>query len=421
MPIFSGQTLQFRPDTRDVVFGTNVRSLLSTAGADTNFTITFTGTTAVTQTVNPYTNISDVTDDNRTDLGWAMNQKQASVDSMGAILAPNRPIPARKRYIPAGNWSFQFSWSGSAPAPFRSYPVTVIYSVYRVAANGGTRTLLFTASADTQTVSLVAGSGTGSATSTQPAYIFEPKETLHIAVQITSSASVGPAGAKYDTVITCRRGDAGTAFVTLPTPGLRSVYFDESTASTSVVPTRSIFIMKDRISSVASIVGNENILVRKTISSVSSADGRISKLFNAFRKFNSVGNLLSTRNLLLAIKDKMTATLSGIGSIRRLQLKKSFQSVANNAAVTQKLILKDLINSTANTNAAFEKRVIFLRDFQSITNTNSSLNRVAIIVRDFKSTASIVIRPRIALDWDDLPDSGGGTINVYRPLILFDD
>ena len=346
MARFRGQTLYMRAATRDVAFGTSVRALLGASGADTNFTVTFTSTTAATQTVQPFTNISQNVTDNRTTHGWAMNQNDASEDGVGSGLTV-AGIGIRKRVIPAGVWQFQFGWTSNAPARLASYPVTISFHVYRVAANGGARTLLFSVAAAETKVSLVAGSGTGAASSpAQPEYLLEANETIHVAVQVTSNASSSILGETTNTVITFTTGTAGTAFVTLPAPGMRDVYYDANASVGGGLATESILTRKDTMTGGGKGAAARSLLVRKD-------------------------------------------TEFGVGA-----------SVADMGRV-----------------------VVFVRDFAGTGQSAADMRRVVIFVRDFAGAGKGVVRPRIALDWDDLPDAGGGSqvINVVRPLFIFED
>lgn len=415
MPIFRGQTLYFRPSTVDVAFTnvrTNVRALQSTAGADTNFTATFTSTTQATQTVDPFTNIIDVTDDKRTKLGWAMNQNEASVDSMGSI-------PTRTRYTPAGIWQFRFAWTSNYPGrPSARYPVTISYHVYKVAANGGARTLLFSVSAPTATVYLSTGSGTGEVTSSQPEYSFAPDETLLIAVQVTSAASDSFSGTT-DTVITFRGATSGSFFVKIPPVGLRSVYHDSSSLVGAGVASRSSLIRK-AVSSLADGLGSflRKLSASRSYSLTGSGLGSFLRKLSASRSHSSTGSGLGVR--FATVKKSVPANGVGVAT-RLLLLRKAFSVVGAASAIQQKLIVKGLYQATGSSTSSFDRSGIFSRSFDASGNAIGSFERTAIFFRTFNANGTVTIRPRIALDWDDLPDPGGGTINVYRPLIIFDD
>lgn len=476
MALFRAQIAYLRAATRDVAFGTNVRALLSTAGADTNFTVTYTSTTAATQTVNPYTNISNVTADNRTNLGWAFNQNEASTDGVGST-------STRKRIIPAGTWSFSNSLAGSAPPLLANYNVTLEYSVYRVAAAGGARSLLFSFSgaAVNRTAS---GTFTYTATSpSQPLYILDPNETLHLAIRITSAATSSVLGGTTNTVITVNGATSGSQTMTLPAPGMRDLYFDSNTATGNGVGTESIltrkdvisavgegagvidylaeffrafsavgegagneaiFVRKDTRNSVGKGVGTESILVRKDLISaagkglgtesilvrkdtffgIGEGAGSYARLQELFREFASVGSGLSDREVLTVMKFA-AAVGSGTGTIaRRLELARAFLAAGKGTSTRSNFVRKDLITAIGEGAGTFDRAVVFVRDFIATGAGVGDLAKSVIFVRDFNAVGKAVIRPRISLDWDDLPDpgSGGGTIvNVYRPLFVFDD
>lgn len=400
MARFRGQILYLRAATRDVTFGTDVRSALGTAGADTNFTITYTA--AATQTVDPYTNISNVTADNRLNLGWALNQNDASEDSMGSGTDVGL---LRLRVIPAGTWSFSNSIAGSAPALLTNYNVTVEYSVYRVAANSGTRTLLFSFSgaAINRTA---AGTFTASATSpAQPAYIFQANETVHVAYRITSAPTQAVLGGTTNTVLTINGATSASQSITLPAPGLRDYFIDTNQAVGEAVGLRSNLVRKDLIQAIGEALGQYDYDA------------------SFFRTFNAVGEGAGTRALLVVIKDRFVATGSGVGSRALLVRKDVIMGTGEAVGLRSNLIRKDLIQAIGEGSGEITKQATFVRDFLSEGESVADLKRVVIFVRDFEAIGEAVIRPRIALDWDDLPTSEGGNvvINTYRPLFVFDD
>ncbi|UTS51984.1 hypothetical protein [Synechococcus phage BUCT-ZZ01] len=395
MALFRGQTLQFRNLARDVAFGTNVRALSDVALGDTSFTVTFTSTTTITQTVNPYTNISNTPTDNRTTLGWSLNQNTASDDSMGATVT-------KKRVIPAGDWSFRSGWSANAPALFATRAIVFSYHVYRVAANGGARTLLFSVSAPSSTEN----SGTADATSTQPEYIFEANETLHVAIQITSQATSSTLGGTTNTTVTLNRQTANTGYVILPAPGLRDVTIDNNQA-------------------IGEAVGIENILTRKDIiTGAGEGAGTYDYLAEFFREFDGIGLGEAERALIVLIKNAITAIGSGVGTRTQRARKDTITGIGEGDSIQSKYIFKDIIAEGVSV-ADLMRAVVFVRDFLGEGASVADIARVVIFVRDFIGQGKGQIRPRIALDWDDLPvaGEGGGTtiINTYRPLFVFDD
>lgn len=411
MAIFRGTALYMRATDQDQAWGTNVRALLGTAGADTNFTVTFTSTTAITQTVNPFTNISNQSADNRTNLGWALNEAEASTDSMGST-------SSRKRIIHAGTWSFGFAWTSNAPALLASYDVTIEYTVYRVATGGGTRTLLFTVSAAPVTVSLVAGSGDGAVTSNQSEFLIQPGETIHVAVRINSKATSGVLGGTTNTVITCTGATSGSFSVTLPTPGLRNLTFDSNSSTGSGVGTRSLLVLSTKTGT-GSGVGNRNAstIFKDIISSTGAGVGTLSKLSSFYRIYNAAGDGSGTRTLMVQ-KDNILSFGVGTGSVSRvLDLFREFNSTGTGVGTTSKDIFKDVITTIGDGVGDISKSVIFVRQFTSTGDGVGDVIKSVIFVRDFTSTGKATIRPRIALDWDDLPDpgSGGGTIFYLFP------
>lgn len=86
-------------------------------------------------------------------------------------------------------------------------------------------------------------------------------------------------------------------------------------------------------------------------------------------------------------------------------------------------IRKDLRSATGAGVGEIEKAAIFVRDFLAQADGIPGIARVVIFVRNFEGVGTARIRPRIALDFDDLPnvEGGGQIVNVFRPMFLFDD
>ena len=298
MAVFRGTTLYHRTTDQDQSWGTDIRALLSSAAADTDWTQTFTSTTAHFQTTDPYTNTtSSATNDTRTNHGWALNEAAASADSMWSTAT-------RKRYTLSGNWQFSTAIAWSAPALLESYDIYIEYSVYRVATGGGTRTLLFSVNSNTQNVTLVSGSGTLSASSSQSEYLFEPGETMHVAMRINSKATSALLGSTTNTVITVKGATSGALKTTLPSPGLRDLFFDSNAAVGAGVGERSLLVTKD-YDAVGAGVGTIERIVEyvRGFDAVGAGIGDITKVVIFVRGFDAVGVSTITARIELDFDD----------------------------------------------------------------------------------------------------------------------
>lgn len=393
MGLFRAQLAHMRAGSRDVAFGTNVRQLSSVQGADTNFTVTYTSTTATTQTINPFTNISNQAADNRQNMGWALNQNEASADGVGSK-------STELRLIPGGIWSFQFSYTGSTPALLASYTVLVEFSVYRVAPNGGARTLLFTAA----TGAVQGTSGTGDCTSTQGDFLLLPGETLHVAVRVTSAATSSILGGTTNTVLTFTFATAGTHFVAFPEPGMRTLYLDSSLAQGAGSSVRS----------------NRAQITSPSFGSAVGSFGRSQQLF---REFEAVGEAICEKERLIVIKT-IAAVGTGVAIRAGNKITKDLiRATGAGVGYRSMAIRKDLRSALGSGTGDLAKAAIFVRDFLAQADGVPGIARVVIFVRNFEGVGTARIRPRIALDFDDLPDieGGGQIVNVFRPMFLFDD
>jgi hypothetical protein len=381
MALFNGQILYPRDIDQDQSWGSNIKQLSGTAGADSDFTMTFTSTSSTTLTMIPYTNVSgSSTNDTRTDNGWALNEAESSNDGMGSI-------STRKRVIPAGDWIFAIDVDYTAPALLTSYDIQAEMSVYRVATGGGSRSLLFTGTSNTITVDLEAGSGTLTTTSSQGEYIIEPGETIHVATRITSAATEALLGSTTNSVITIPAATSGALTYTLPSPGLRSLYFDSNSSVSEYSSTRSTLTQKDAYSSTGVFIG------------------ALDKAVDFYRSFLGTADHEGSRPLLAVMKELQSTADSE--STKDLYITKGTLSSVIDAESTRALLLqKDVVSAIAEASGSIDKVVEYVRGFEGTVDSLSDFEKAVIYVRGFESTMDMLVRPRICLDWDDLPDPG---------------
>lgn len=222
---------------QDQAWGTDVDKLDDTSGVVVSTTRAMhpnsAGTTTIT--LDPY-NDRSTTGDATTDFGWAFDE--ASTDGMqsGTHTHASSPSLTGVRRIAPGNWSFsQRITIPTAGAVTGSHNVTVAWKVYRVATGGGTRTLLFTA-----TAAEVAGTLTGSVDRTVTAshdpgeVLLAAGETIHVGITSTNRQVAGALGATTAGTIVYHTGGAADAYVDVASPGVRSRY--SPTLTTEALP-----------------------------------------------------------------------------------------------------------------------------------------------------------------------------------------
>ena len=129
--------------------------------------------------------------------------------------------------------------------------------------------------------------------------------------------------------------------------------------------------------------------------------------------------------------------------IRDFYLDSSTAAGVSDSSISRKSIFKDIISSVGGGNGvinrlleqfksfngtgagvgSINKAAIFVRNFVGTGVSDSDLIRSVIFVRDFIGTGIATIRPRITLDWEDLPNAGAGNqiVNVFRPIFVFED
>lgn len=373
----------------------NVKKLLESAPtSNSTTTVTWTTTTVTEKTIIPLT-ANSAAGDTSTTNGWAYNDGGA--DGIGSV-------SGSLRIIPAGVWDFSLQETLNTPALLANINLTVTAKVYRVAdinaGAGGARTLLFTA----QRV----GTNTTSATLTwssasQPDILLQPGEVIMVGITATSASTAATVlGANTNTVLTVVLG-ANTWF-DVPAPGVRTFYQDTNSAVGSGSSAKSIFTRKDIQTAIGEGVGVQDYLAE------------------FFRTFNAIGEGDADRDLLTVMKFIESVGI-GVGT-RSLKISKdNIQAVGEGDSMRYLLTRKDVIAALGEGDGDLAKAAIFVREFNAIGEGFATEEETVIFVREFLGIGKAVIRPRIALDWDDLPDAGGGStiINVYRPMFVFDD
>ena len=380
MAIFTGQLLYPRNVDQDQVWGSNVKALISTASADTDWTVTFTSETTITQTVVPYTNTSNDPSDTRNNNGWAVNQDEASTDGMGSIVE-------RTRFVPTGDWVFSIPIAYTAPALLANYDIQAEFSIYRVATGGGTRALLFSTTSNTVTVNLQAGTNTLTASSTQPEVVIGVGETIHYAIRLTSVATTATLGNVTSTVVTLQGTTSGGMTLTLPAQGIRSRYFEYSDGVGNTFTPVDIFIKKD-------------------IESQGEGAGIINRLVEFYRELNGGGEGDGERSLLTVLKTLVSGGEAQGTSLRLIEKAPYTATGLVSGLRLPNSIFKDVIVADGDAESTISRVVTFARLFEGTGEGSESFNKVVIFVRTFNADGESIIKPRICLDWDDLPVSG---------------
>ena len=207
-----------------------VRLLDTTALGAANSTSTCTFTASATQTVVPFT--SGAAGDVRNNNGWVFNN---TTDTYAL-----NSTSAAQRIIPAGTWTFTGSLTFSAPALLATGSATVQVGVYRVATGGGTRTQLFTVNFAASTWTAAQTNNISVTSASQPQYTLGAGEVLLIGYTIASADTKNVLNQSTSSVIKFVVGGANGAAVTVPTPGVRTLYNNPvtDTLTTSDSPTR---------------------------------------------------------------------------------------------------------------------------------------------------------------------------------------
>jgi len=378
MALFNGALLYPRNVDQDQTWGTSVKQLSGTSAADTSFAITYTSTSAVTHTIKPYVTENASTTDNRTNYGWALNESSTSADSMGSTSTVHR-------YSQSGTWTLATNVSYTAPALLASYTIVAEYSVYRVATGGGTRTLLFTATSNTLTASLAAGSGTLTATSSQPIIEFQPGETFHVAIRITSAATSAVLGGTTNSVITIETGVAAGITVTLPNLGLKSLYLEDATSS-------------------ASVLAAVDKLLDKSVTATNILLSDFSKFVRWYRTVTgSIVESTSVNKLLMfGSEANITATSTVDKTIVKVPASASSEIYADRSLT----LIKPTYTSSIVAIGDYQKQVIYNRYIDANMPMVSDFIKQVIYVRYAEASVGFNLHARICLDIDDLPDAG---------------
>lgn len=269
------------------------------------------------------------------------------------------------RTIAAGTWAFSVAVTLNTPALLDTHAATLRAYVYRV-SNTGARTLLFSAASANFTA-------TGTVTwnsAAQPAYVFTADETIMVGFTATSASTTALVlGANTNTVLTWQYG-ANTR-VTLPAPGLRT-QFNRSVADSAPVATDTITRIATFPRAIPDSPAVVDAVTRRFTGSRSLADSapvadavtRIASFPRALADSAPTTDVLTrqfTANRALADSAPVTDTLARVFTGNR--------SLADSAPV----------------NDAITRTVIYSRNVV------------------------------------DALAEGGGAVNIYRPIFVFDD
>lgn len=175
-------------------------------------------------TVDPYEAISAAAaSDNRTNMGWAWNEDVTDADAMDSETNA-------ERFVPAGTWSFTVRVRTGTPGPLTTINVDCEWSVYRVAAGGGSRSLLFTATSSNSSTTGTNVEHTLTQTASPGRIDLAAGETLHVAYRIGSHATNGVLSTQNNVVIVYTGTQTSvTNTVQVPSPGIRTDHKQSAT------------------------------------------------------------------------------------------------------------------------------------------------------------------------------------------------
>lgn len=315
----------------DITYGTIIDKLAETNPAGNVTTICDFGISGTKNIVcQPYTtNATDttpMTDAALNIYGWAINQ--AGSDGMVST-------STAKRLIAAGTWSFQ----GALIAPLASVnAVTVKARVYRVAANGGTRTQLGSELSVNAGLVLAAGVNWSGTITDIGQVILEVDETIQVSFYLNGVGQIGGLTIVFQTGV---GGLLNDFQIQAPSPGVRTLYISSLTGVLSFIGLLVKQVGKTLSGSAsfisATIKKDINRQLSSSLSFASSLNRLSSKIFNA--TLNLGGNLAKQTNRAFA------GAFSFSGSIVKTTNKSHTSALSFSAAAIKKDINRMLSSS----------------------------------------------------------------------------
>lgn len=219
----TAQRFRFHTDDWDGTdpIGGDVRKLVIGANAADNSSIVNFPNAAAERRVDPFTEqAAGVGGADFEKFGWAVNYLGA--DGMESTASAVRRVPS-------GTWAFRLRLNLLSAATATEFRARM--RVYRVSADGATRTLLFTI--DTaQAVPLGLGGSNYAGSASQSEIVVEAGETLQVSFTIEKMA-----GNVMDERIELRLSDGGNNFVDVASPGVLTRFFETITATAVCTPT----------------------------------------------------------------------------------------------------------------------------------------------------------------------------------------
>lgn len=435
----------YSTNDHDQSWGTDVRAFDSSAGASNITSIcTFTSTSPAVVTVDPFTNRS-TTGDAGTNFGWAINEDtpEPAMDSETGA----------RRAVPAGVWTFQGTTNLSAPALLASYTVVIQARVYRVAAGGGTRTLLFTANSDTLNSAVTAQTNVAwsASSSSQPMYTLEVGETIHVAFNITSAATSSIIGGTTNTTVSFNIGSGHSAFINVPSPGIRTVYEQAPTGAIAPGPST---VTRAPTRLLGSSVGPTGEIVRhprRHLDGQATPSGQVLRTPAVY----FAGTISSSAGLTRTPTKRFTATISpGPSTMGRIPTKRLESTVTPISALVRST-LRHLAGLITPSGVALKRPSIYMAGTVApgphviqrkpvkllVATITSTATVQGLITKNFRSdlspagglvrfprrhltgtvtpTAAVARRPKKFMTGVIGPEGGGGV--TIRPIVLLVD
>lgn len=357
------------------------------------------GTTQIT--LDPYSTRS-TTGDIRANAGWAINRYGG--DGMNSVATA-------KRYIPAGVWTFTMNVAiPAAGALTGSLTVSNIYQVFRVSATGA-RTALFTATSNTVASGALGAANSGLLTAnsaSQPAYVLEADETIHVGVISNMVQAAGTLGGTRAGVATYTIGSINE-FMQVPAPGVRTMYFNTFTlaGNNSITFPMSISLNRSTTGK-GDITSTKNTIASKTFSLIGNGTISSSKFVAASRTFTLQARGTATEQASI---NKVPYSLTGRGTptfSKSVIASKSFSLLGTGTASRQNLLVILLSRNLQGKGQITETHPV--QAFRTFTIQGRG------IIPSQGQNASTVTLPL-----NGIPEAGGGGTTIVKKILIFDD
>jgi hypothetical protein len=356
----------------------NIRKLVESAPGSNATTIcshaNAAGTTQIT--LSPYTTSSTASDIRAND-GWSVNRLGA--DGMVATASAYRVL------LP-GVWTFIIAVAIPAAGTLTgTLTVSVLITVYKVDSSGN-RSALFSATSNTVASATGAGanSGTLTATSTsQPQYILQANETIHVGYLSNMVQVAGTLGATVAGTATYTVGTTSQSIV-VPSSGVRTQNNSTLSVTSAGTPSYTKQIAKTLTVASSSVASYVKALSKSPFTVSNSTTPTYTKQIGLPRSTTATGTAI----IIKQVGKLLVTTGTGVASYIKRVAKTLTATATGSPVMTRLITAARTLSVTSTVIAAFSRAITAARTLPTTATGSPTMTKLISAFRTFAITTT---------------------------------